>query len=306
MGDDTVLEMRRLQLLHELRSRGTLAAVGRALSLTPSGVSQQLAVLQREVGVALVERVGRNIRLTPSGELLADHAGALLARLAEAEHDLTSNIGHITGTLRVGAFATAISHLVAPSLPALARRYPGLRVEIEHDETDQALHRLALGELDVVLAEEYEHFPRHRDSRLTHEPLLEEPVRIALPRQHPLARSAGPVPLAGLAHSVWVCGKPNTSHASMVTSICNQVGGFHPDIRHRSDDPAVLLALVGTARATTLLPRLVDAELDPTVEMREIADLQPTRQVLAWVRTSATGRPASRILLDALRDALHA
>lgn len=303
IGDDAVLEMRRLQLLHELRSRGTLAAVGRALSLTPSGVSQQLAVLQREVGVPLVERVGRNIRLTPAGELLADHAEALLNRLEKAESDLFSHSGNITGTFRIGAFSTAITHLVVPCLPALTERYPRLRVEIEHDETDQVLRRLALGELDLALVDEYDHSPRRRDRRLSHETLLAEPVRIALPRQHPLAGRPGPVALSGLANSVWASGTPGTSHAAMVANICNRLGGFHPDIRHRSDDPAVLLALVGTARATTLLPGLVDAELDPTVMVRDIAGRRPTRQILAWVRAAAAVRPATAIMLEALRDA---
>jgi DNA-binding transcriptional LysR family regulator len=298
-----VLEMRRLQLLYELRARGTLAAVGRALSMTPSGVSQQLTVLQREVGVQLVERVGRNIRLTPAGELLADHAEALLGRLEQAENDLTAQTGRIAGTFRIGAFAAAITHLLAPCLPALAGRHPGLRIEIEHDESDQALHRLALGELDLVLVEEYEQFPRHRDRRLSHEPLLAEPVRIALPRRHPLAMRPGPVPLSGLASSVWAAGTPGTSHASMVTIICNRLGGFHPDIRHRSDDPAVLLALVGTACAATFVPGLVDPGPNPAVEVRDIAGRRQTRRVLAWVRTAAANRPVMRIVLDAVRDA---
>jgi DNA-binding transcriptional LysR family regulator len=259
-------------------------------------------VLQREVGVQLVERVGRNIKLTPAGELLADHAEALLTRLEQAENDLTSHTGHIAGTFRIGAFSAAITQLVAPCLPALAGRHPDLRIEIEHDETNQALHRLALGELDLVLVEEYEHLPRHRDRRLSHKPLLAQQVRIALPRRHPLAKRPGPVRLSDLAKSVWAAGTPGTSHASMVTIICNRLGGFHPDIRHRSDDPAVLLALVGTACAMTFLPGLVDAGLNPAVEVRDIAGRRQTRQVLAWVRTSAAARPVTRIVLDALRN----
>jgi DNA-binding transcriptional LysR family regulator len=301
-----VLDVRRLQLLHELRSRGTLAAVGQALSLTPSGVSQQLAVLQREVGVALVERVGRNIRLTSAGELLADHAGALLDRLAAAERDLTSHTGHISGSFRVGAFSTAITTLLAPGLPALARNHPDLRVEITHDETDRALRELALGELDLVLADEYVQFPRRHDHRLTGEPLLVEPVRVALPVRHPLARRPGPVALSALADSVWVAGTPDTSHASAVTALCAGLGGFRPDIRHRSDDPNVLLALVDAVRAATLLPRLVDADPHPRVAVRDIAGHRPLRRVLAWTRTSARDRPAVGILLDTVRAAVRA
>jgi DNA-binding transcriptional LysR family regulator len=273
------------------------------LSLTPSGVSQQLTVLQREVGVPLVERVGRNIRLTPAGELLADHAEALLTRMEQAENDLTSHTGLISGTFRIGAFSAAITNLVAPCLPDLAGRHPDLRIEIDHDETDEALNRLALGELDLVLIDEYENVPRHRDRRLSHEPLLVEPVRIALPRQHPLTQRPGPVTLSGLANTVWAAGTPGTGHASMVTNLCNRLGGFHPDIRHRSDDPAVLLTLVGTARAATLLPGLVNAGRDPSVEVRDIAGCRQTRQVLAWVRKSTVTRPVTRIMLDVLHDA---
>ncbi|WP_170211874.1 LysR substrate-binding domain-containing protein [Saccharothrix australiensis] len=293
--------MRRLQILHELRARGTLVAVGQALSLSPSGVSQQLTLLQREVGVPLVEKIGRNVRLTPAGELLAEHAEALLNRLEEAENDLAARGGRVTGTFRIGAFASAITRLVAPCLPALTVRHPSLRVEVEHHETDRALHRLALGEIDLVLANEYEHLPRRRDHRLAHEPLLVEAVRVALPRRHTLTRRPGPIPLAELARAVWASGTQNTSHASMVTNLCNQLGGFHPDIRHRSDDPGVLLALVGKGRATTLVSQLVDAELDPAIEVRDLADHQPTRRLLAWFRASAAVRPATAAVLGALR-----
>src|SRR5439155_3480014 len=120
---------------------------------TPSGVSQQLAVLQREVGVRLVERAGRNIRLTAAGELLAEHAASLLARMEQAETELAGYTGHVSGTLRICAFSAAITQLVAPCLPALSARYPVLRVEVEHDESTEVLRRLALAEVDLVLVD---------------------------------------------------------------------------------------------------------------------------------------------------------
>jgi DNA-binding transcriptional LysR family regulator len=288
-------------MLQELRSRGTITAVAQALSLTPSGVSQQLSQLQQDVGVVLVEQAGRRARLTAAGELLADHAESLLARVELAQNEVAEHANVVGGTLRVLAFPTAIRHLLAPCLPALAEHHPGLRVEVEDDESDAVLTRLALGEADLVLADEYEHLPRPRDSRLSHQVLLVDPVRLAIPRDDPRVVGPGPLLLADMASSIWACGKLRTSHAAMVSQVCNTVGGFDPDIRYRSNDLTVLLALVGSGRAVALLPDLVRAADDPSVVIRDLGDAHVARLILAWSRKSSSGRPAERVVMAALR-----
>jgi DNA-binding transcriptional LysR family regulator len=288
-------------MLRELRSRGTIGATAQALSLTPSAVSQQLAQLQRDVGVALVEQAGRRVRLTAAGELLADHAESLLDHMERAEREFAASANVVRGRLRVVGFPTAIVHLLAPSLSSLGTRYPELRIEVEDDETEQVLQRVILGEVDMVLADEYEHLPRPRDRRLRYELLLAETVRLALPAGHALARENEPVALRDLGSEAWACGTLGTSHAAMVTQVCNETGGFHPDIRYRSDDLAVLLSLVSTGAAVALLPDLVGACHDPDVAVRDLVDGQFVRLVFAWIRKADSVPPAITVLIEALR-----
>src|SRR5678816_3998702 len=119
-----MLELRRLRLLRELHERGTVAAVADALQFTPSAVSQQLAVLEREAGVPLLERAGRGVRLTDAGLVLVGHAGALLARADLAEAELAAAVGSVAGRGRIAAFQSVALRLAAPALQALARDAP--------------------------------------------------------------------------------------------------------------------------------------------------------------------------------------
>jgi DNA-binding transcriptional LysR family regulator len=123
-----MLDLKRLRLLRELSARGTIGAVAEALSYSPSAVSQQLAQLEREAGVPLLERVGRNVRLTAAAQTLVTHTDALLARLEEAEADLQATAEQITGTLRVAAIQSAGLYLLAPALRRLKAEHPALRV----------------------------------------------------------------------------------------------------------------------------------------------------------------------------------
>src|ERR671927_743302 len=125
-----MLELRRLRLLRELHERGTIAAVADALQFTPSAVSQQLAMLEREAGVRLLERVGRGVRLTDPALVLVEHADALLERAALAEADLAAAAGTVAGRGRIASFQSASLNLAAPAMAALARDAPALRCEL--------------------------------------------------------------------------------------------------------------------------------------------------------------------------------
>src|SRR3954449_4796435 len=125
-----MLDLRRLRLLRELAARGTIGAVAEALTYSPSAVSQQLARLQREAGGALLERVGRNVRLTAAAQTLVGHTEALLARLEAAEAELEGTAEDISGTLRVAAIQSACLYLLAPALRRLSAEHPVLRVEV--------------------------------------------------------------------------------------------------------------------------------------------------------------------------------
>src|ERR687892_563798 len=120
-----MLDLHRLRLLHELRARGTIAAVADALRFTPSAVSQQLAVLEREAGLPLLERAGRGVRLTDAALVLVDHAGALLERAELAQADLAAAAGTVAGRGRIASFQSVAFHLAVPAMQALSREAPG-------------------------------------------------------------------------------------------------------------------------------------------------------------------------------------
>jgi DNA-binding transcriptional LysR family regulator len=295
-----MLDLRRLRLLRELAARGTIGAVAEALSYSPSAVSQQLAQLEREAGVPLLERVGRNVRLTAAAQTLVGHADALLARLEAAEADLEATARQITGTLRVAAIQSAGLYLLAPALHRLSGEHPALRVEVSDLEPEESMPALALGSLDLVLGDEYPFLPRAPDPRLDVQPLLEEHFRLMLPRGHPLAAPCGPVALADLRDEPWAMGKVGTHYAELAIRACRALGGFEPDIRHRSTDLLILLALVAHGQAVTLLPDLVRAEREPGVVVRDVAEAPLTRTVFSAIRRGSAGRPALRALRAAL------
>ena len=152
-----MLDLRRLAVLREFAAQGTIARTAESLSFTPSAVSQQLAQLQRESGVALFRRAGRRLELTDAGRMLADRAGALLAGFEEVEAELARAAGDVRGTIRVAAFQTASRALALPAIDRLAATHPGLRMELVELEGEESLPLAARGGVELAIAEEYEH-----------------------------------------------------------------------------------------------------------------------------------------------------
>jgi DNA-binding transcriptional LysR family regulator len=282
-----MLEIRRLRLLRELDARGTIAATAEALSFSAPAVSQQLSKLEAEAGVELLERVGRGVRLTDAGRRLVEHTGALLARLEEAEADLMSSSGEVRGTLHVTAFQTATVTMLAPALAELRSRHPGLVVHISEVEPDVATRALLLGEVDLVIADEYELRPRPHHRSIEREELLRDPLDLVLPASHPLATDDRPIALQELADEPWAVGLAGSAYAETVVAACNQLGGFHPLVHHHATDLVMLLALVRAGQAVALLPRLLGAQHDPAVAVRPVAD----RPLERFIFTAARPRP---------------
>ena len=298
-----MLDLRRLRLLHELHRRGTVSAVAEALSYSPSTVSQQLGVLQREAGTTLFEPAGRRVRLTDAALVLVAHAEQLLAGAERAEADLAAAAaGAVAGVVHVGSFQTASLHLLLPAMTALASDHPGVELRLVEAEPEQALEALRSHALDLVLADEWSGAPRARLPGLDRQDLFAEPVRIALPGSHPAAAAGGPVPLAELAGAAWAAGDPGGGMAELTRRLCNGHGGFEPHIRHHTNELTMLLALVAHGQAVTLLPELALAGGIAGVAVRAVAGADLTRTVFTAARTGSDRRPA----LAAARDALGA
>jgi DNA-binding transcriptional LysR family regulator len=299
-----VLDLHRLRLLHELHERGTIAAVAAALQYTPSAVSQQLAVLEREAGVELLERVGRGVRLTDAALVLVAHAGALLERAELAEAELAAASGRVAGRARIASFQSVALQLAIPAMQALARNAPELRCELVEAEPEQSLPALALGDVDLVLADEWPHQPHPRPAGADREELCRDPVYLVLPEGHPAARRhEHAAPLAELAGEAWTTGHRGTAWEEMITRTCRDLGAFDPDIRHRTNDAVLSLALVAQGQAVTLLPRLVRSERQAGVVVRAIAGGSVHRTIVAVTRAADARRPSVQALLAAVRTA---
>ena len=297
-----MLELRRLRLLSELHARGTIAAVADALQFTPSAVSQQLAMLEREAGVSLIERAGRGVRLTDAALVLVEHAEALLERAELAEADLAAAAGTVSGRARIAGFQSVLVRLALPAIDALARDAPRLRCELVEAEPEQALPALALGDVDLVLADEWQHQPWRLPERVQRHDLFDDPVRLVLPARHRVARRhRDAVPLSELAGEAWTTGHAGMGWEEVTQRTCRGLGGFDPDIRHRTNDATISLAIVARGRAVTMLPGFAMPDRHLGVVVRRIAEGSISRTIFAATRAADAARPSTQALLDAIR-----
>jgi DNA-binding transcriptional LysR family regulator len=279
-----MLDLRRVRLLRELASRGTIAAVAQALAYTPSAVSQQLAVLEREAGCALLERTGRRVRLTPAGRTLVAHAEDVLAELERAEAALAASRQGLSGTLRVGAFPTAARVLLPPALVILGRDHPDLELMVEEVDPVDAAHALRTGDLDVALTQDYDLVPVPGQPALTSTVVLAEPMYLA--SAQPPADPADPI--GSFRDRPWILGRPGTQCRLAAERIC-QAAGFDPGIRHQTDDYPTALALVAAGQGQTLLPRLGAVGAPTEVVLTPLAS---TSRVRITHRRGAEAHPA--------------
>ncbi|MEU4625785.1 LysR family transcriptional regulator [Actinoplanes sp. NPDC023801] len=296
-----VLDLRRLRFLREFEERGTLGAVASALGYSPSAVSQQLTVLEKEVGAPLLEKAGRGVRLTDAGRLLAQHARVLLTAAEAATADLAALSGEVRGTVRAGGVQSATRHLLVPSLSRMAAEHPLVRMEVSELELEQALPGLRLGSVDLVISDEYDGHPRPRPAGMRFAPLLSEKLLVVLPAAHRRAASGAPVSLADLRDEVWVSSDPTTGHHAMIVGTCRSIGGYEPDVRHHSNDADVQLALVRHAAAVALLPLLNLPAPDPALAYRRVAEADLGRRLFTVTRDAPLS-PALAAFLTVVTD----
>ncbi|MEE1753953.1 LysR family transcriptional regulator [Streptomyces sp. SP18CS02] len=294
-----MIDPRRLRILRAAADHRTVTAAAAALYLTPSAVSQQLAALEQETGHTLLTRSGKGVRLTAAGEILLEHANAVLVQLERAEAELAAYAGGTAGEVTVAAFATGIAEVLAPAIGRLADAHPGIRVRVRDAEGDESLPLVLDGEADLALAVEYRGAPREGDPRLSRVPLYAEPFDAVLHAGHPLGQ--GPeVALAELADSDWIGPYPgNPCHDVMVLAC--ELAGFDPRQVHSSDDFRAVVALAGAGAGVALVPRsaLRGMELKDVV-VRPVAGPAAFRRVFAAVRRGGEDHPLIRPVLDAL------
>jgi DNA-binding transcriptional LysR family regulator len=295
-----VLDVHRLRLLRELQRRGTLAEVARALSYSPSAISQQLSQLETETGVQLLERAGRGVRLTEQARILVRHTDVVLERLELAEAELAASLTEVSGTLRVASFQSVLLTLIPTALTRLADQHPNLRVEMTQRQPEQAFAGLLTHDFDVVLGEEYAGEPGVALPGVDEEDLLHDEIRLARPRD---GRWSDPdAGLADLAGAPWVLDPADSAPGRWARALC-RAAGFVPDVRFDSPDYLLHVHLVETGHAVALLPDLLWTDRPTSLQLVRLPG-RPTRRLFTGVRRGAAGHPAVRAFRQSLRSAL--
>jgi DNA-binding transcriptional LysR family regulator len=295
-----MFDVHRLRLLRELAARGTIAATAQACSLTASAVSQQLAQLQREAGVALLIRDGRHLALTEAARVLVARAERILAELERAEAEIAALSTSVSGLVRIGAFPTAASSLVPAAIAASRAEHPELKVLMQQQETREGILALKAGHVDLLLLYEYNQLPRVADPGIELTPLLTEPLLAAIPPS--LDRGRDQVRFADLAEQPWIAPDSDAELRTCLEQACGQAG-FVPQLDHISDDCAVALAFVAAGLGVSLVPPLAAESASADVRLRRVREPRLSRRVSVAARAGGAQVPSLAVLIENLRAA---
>jgi DNA-binding transcriptional LysR family regulator len=307
-----MLDLHRLRLLKEFAERGTIAATAAALGYTPSAVSQQLAVLEREAGTALLDRTARSAELTDAGRRLTAHAERILAQVEEAEADLSVHAREPSGRVSVAAFPTAAAAF-APALARSLRAHPGLTLLLRQTQRAEGLRQVSSAEVDVALVDDWSGGLAGTGSAgtgsagtesplLRFYPLVRDPLVLVVPRGHRLADPAEPVDLRQLREtSRWMAAPAGEPSRQAVDRLLAGVGGA-PPVPWEFEGLGTILSLVARGIGIAAVPRLALAAGDARVAVRELPEGSPAREVYAVARTASVRRPSVAVILTALHD----
>lgn len=296
------MDVTHLQTLRELRDRGSVTAVARALHLSPSAVSQQLTALQRTVAVPLTRQRGRVLVLTPAGERLADAAGDVIAALVRAQETVGEFAATPTGTVSVTAFHSAGLAWFPPLIAAALADPDGPGIACRDEDVSISEFVDLAAEHDVVIAHRPYASEGWPSARVAVTPLLDEPIDLALPRSHPLARQRE-IGLADLAGEAWLAAHEGFALEPLLVQAHAATTGRGLHIAHRVNEFNVAAAIIAQGGAIGLLPRytgLPEAHRDAIV-LRPISGITLGRHIDVLTRPEALQRRSVRIVIDRLR-----
>ncbi|MDQ8044660.1 MAG: LysR family transcriptional regulator [Solirubrobacteraceae bacterium] len=302
MIDDPVIDLRRLRVLQEVHRLGTVSAAAGALHLTPSAVSQQLTGLSRDLGVPLLERVGRGVRLTGQAHVLLEHAAVVSEQLERARADLASWSDGVVGQVRIGSLATGIAALVGPTIDQLGRTHPDLDLRVWETEPPEAFELLETGQVEIVVAVDYRDAPLRSDPRYTRVDLLTDVMDLVLPAGHPLATAAAVrdgIRLERLSAERWVSAAPVDPCSLIMTAVC-AVAGFSPDVHHYCREWDAVAALVAAGAGVALVPRLAQPLRPPGLVTCPVIGSPTSRLIFAVARAGVQTVPPALTVLDTL------
>jgi DNA-binding transcriptional LysR family regulator len=292
-----MLNVGRLRVLREVAHRGSISAAAAALDYTQSAVSQQIAALEAETGLTLLERHPRGVTLTAAGQTLVGHAEGILAQLEAAEEALEAISGLRGGRLRMASFPSAGATLMPRAIAAFRTAYPGVELSLAEGEPEEIAPRLRGGELDLALLFEFDG-ESPLGERATRVELLEDPMFLALPPEHPLAARRA-LRLEDLAGQAWVQTSESSPCARHVVRCCH-AAGFEPNVAFESDDYQTVQGLVAAGVGVALIPRMALSPPREDVAIRSLSPTPPLRSVIAATPASARLVPAAGAMLGIL------
>ena len=284
-----MLNLVHLKVLAAVARHGSVTEAARELHYSQPSVSHHLSRLEAATGVKLVQRVGRGIRLTPEGDLLANRATEIVGRVDAATNELAAQVGLRTGRVRLAANASVLSTIVPRAAATLTEAHPGLKLSVIDRHPVEALQMLRDGEIDVALVFRYAHAPLEEEGfRMVH--VADDPIYLVSQRPDDS--------IANHRHSAWIGGCERCQ--GELTAVCRQ-HGFTPRIESVCDDMVVVQALVAAGTGVTTLPGLaLRAHRLPDVHTTEIPDFP--RQIYTVTYGDPPDPPATKALIQAIQD----
>ncbi len=288
-----MLDERRIDLLLTIAAVGSFARAATQLSFTPSAVSQQMALLERDAGAMLFERQPRGVRLTPAGQALVRHAETIRDRLLDARAEISAIADAAGGRLAFGSFPTGTSTIAAPAIAQFGGEHPDVDLQLVDGEPHESIARLRARELDLAIVFHLDSWPAAmdydgtlvaRDTEIELEPLFDDPFFLLLPRGHRLAESSEEVKLVELAEERIIGSPIGCAPWGMdLEHVCERAGvELMFKAAYRSPDFQAQQALVASGLGITLLPRLAIAALRDDVIVRPLMDAPVRHVTLAW------------------------
>ena len=303
---ESILDVGRLRLLHEVALRGSIAGAARSLGLTASAVSQQLTVLEREVGLPLFDRTSRGVVMTGAGRALSDRAVEVLDVLAHARADLDDLGGAVSGLVRIATVASAALQVVSAAAIALRAEHPGVELHVSTEEPARSMEQLLAGDVDLALIDEYAYQPIAVGDNVDVLELRVEPLVAVLPGRPDLSGpgTSSAVSLIDLQDRDWVMPPDSAACGLAVRSAC-RAAGFEPRVRWETDDMLLLTRAVAAGHGVAVLPALsVDASVGD-VDVRALAAPRMTRRLFLVGRSVTMRRPVVAAVAGAILSAAN-
>ncbi|MCW2967647.1 MAG: LysR family transcriptional regulator [Solirubrobacteraceae bacterium] len=294
-----MLDVRRLRVLKEVAAKGSFSAAAESLAYTQSAVSQQIAALEREAGLQLVDRSARGVHLTDAGRVLLGHADDILRRLSDAEAELEAMAGLRGGRLRLVAFPSAGASIMPEAIARFRERHPAVEMTLGPAEPDEAVEALRAGEADVGMTIETT-WAKPGDDGVERTHLLDDPMYLVLPAGHPQAAKRN-VSVRDVAEEAWILGSADAScpDSQILMRACN-AAGFEPRIAFQSDDYNAIQGFVAAGVGVCLIPDLALTNVRRDVVVRSLGPKAPVRRISAISTAGGFCSPAKQAMLDIL------